>query len=138
MSIERKQLRPYLASKSSDQTSVPALLGTWQNEIGSTMTVTSFDGTNFSGSYTSAVSEGSGPATGTLSGTLAGNAIAFTVNWLPIFPSVTGWNGLLLTASDELVIYSLWNGEYGRGYDGFLEVDRGRRGHVLPGSAVEE
>ena len=80
MSIERKELKPYSASKTSTLAVIPAITGVWQNELGSTMTITSFDGENFSGTYTSAVSEGQGPVTGTLAGTLAGDAVAFTVS----------------------------------------------------------
>jgi len=109
MSIERKALKPYSASKTLTLAVIPAITGVWQNELGSTMTIMSFDGENFSGTYTSAVSEGEGPVTGTLAGTLAGDAVAFTVNWSPTFSSATSWNGLVLTSGGELVIYSLWH-----------------------------
>lgn len=106
MSIDRKALKSYSASGKS---AAPGLLGVWQNELGSTMTITSFDGTTFGGTYSSAVSEGVGPVSGTLAGTLSGDAVGFTVNWAPTFSSVTSWNGLLLTDGDTLVIYSLWH-----------------------------
>jgi hypothetical protein len=109
MTINRKQLRAYSATKPSGKASVPAISGTWQNELGSTMIITSFDGKNFSGSYTSAVSGGSGPVTGTLTGTLSGDAIGFTVNWSPTYSSVTSWNGLVLTWGEGLAIYALWH-----------------------------
>jgi len=105
MSIDRRALRPYSASK---RTGAPGLQGVWQNELGSTMTIARFDGTAFGGEYASSVSSEGKPVTGTLAGTLAGDALGFTVNWSPSFSSVTSWNGLLLTDGDTLVIYSLW------------------------------
>jgi hypothetical protein len=106
MTTNKKALRPYSTLKTA---SAPALEGVWQNELGSTMTITGFDGRTFGGSYTSAVSSGHSPVTGTLTGTLAGDAIAFMVNWSPAFSSVTSWNGLLLADDDSLSIYSLWH-----------------------------
>ncbi len=106
MSIDRKKLKPYSVS---GKPAVPGLQGVWQNELGSTMTITSFDGTIFGGTYSSAVSSGKGPVSGTLAGTLSGDAIGFTVNWAPTYSSVTSWSGLLLTDGDTLVIYSLWH-----------------------------
>ena len=73
------------------------------------MTITSFDGTTFGGTYSSAVSDGQGSVSGTLAGTLSGDAVGFTVNWAPTFSSVTSWSGLLLGDGDTLVIYSLWH-----------------------------
>lgn len=106
MSINRKLLKPYsVLGKGAG----PGLLGAWENELGSTMNITSFNGTAFAGTYSSAVSSGAGPVTGTLAGTLAGDAIGFTVNWSPAFSSVTSWNGLVLTDAGSLVIYTLWN-----------------------------
>ena len=105
MSIDRRALRAYSASGKS---AVPGLQGVWQNELGSTMTITSFDGKTFGGTYASSVSSEGGPVAGILAGTLAGDALGFTVNWSPTFSSVTSWNGLLLTDGDTLVIYSLW------------------------------
>jgi hypothetical protein len=106
MSIDRKTLKPFSIS---GKAATPGLQGIWQNELGSTMTITSFDGTSFSGTYSSAVSSGSGSVNGTLAGTLSGDAVGFTVNWMPTFSSVTSWNGLLLTDGNALVIYSLWH-----------------------------
>jgi hypothetical protein len=106
MSINRKALKPYSVSGKS---AVLGLQGVWQNELGSTMTITSFDGTTFGGTYSSAVSDGQGPVSGTLAGTLSGDAVGFTVNWAPTFSSVTSWSGLLLADGDTLVIYSLWH-----------------------------
>jgi len=76
MSIDRRALRAYSASGES----APSLQGVWQNELGSTMTITSFDGTTFGGTYASSVSSEGGPVTGTLTGTFAGDAVGFTVN----------------------------------------------------------
>jgi Avidin family len=67
MSIDRKALKPYSVS---GKRVVPGLQGVWQNELGSTMTITSFDGTTFGGTYSSAVGDGQGPVSGTLAGTL--------------------------------------------------------------------
>jgi len=105
MAIDRKALKPYSASAAS----APNLLGSWRNELGSTMTITSFDGTTFGGTYTSAVSSGGSSVSGSLAGTLAGDAVGFVVNWKPAFSSVTSWSGLLLTAGDALIIYTLWH-----------------------------
>jgi avidin family protein len=106
MAINRKALKPYSASGKSTG---PNLQGVWQNELGSTMTITSFDGTTFSGTYASAVSSGGGSVSGTLAGTLAGDAVGFIVNWKPAFSSVTSWSGIVLTSGDALAIYSLWH-----------------------------
>jgi hypothetical protein len=108
MQIDRKQLKPYSSVKPKNQP-FPSILGVWQNELGSTMTVASVNGQNFTGTYASAVSEGQQPVTGTLSGTLAGDAIGFSVNWSPTYNSVTSWSGLVLTNGEELFLYSLWN-----------------------------
>ena len=81
-----KDLQPY--SKTGTTGQFP-LEGFWRNELGSTMEVERFDGTNFTGTYTSAVSAGGTAAKGTLSGTVADDAIAFCVNWKQAFESVT-------------------------------------------------
>lgn len=106
MAINRKALKPYALKGSA---AAPSLLGVWENELGSTMTITSFDGTTFTGTYTSPVSSGPSPATGKLAGTLSGIALGFTVNWGPNFSSVTSWSGLLLTDGNSLVMYTLWH-----------------------------
>jgi hypothetical protein len=106
VSIDRKALKPYSAIGKSV---APDLKGTWQNELGSIMTITSFDGKTFSGTYASAVSSGGESVTGTLAGTLAGDAIGFTVNWGAALGSVTSWSGLLFSGGEpQLFIYSLW------------------------------
>jgi hypothetical protein len=84
--------------------------GTWQNELGSTMTITSFSGGQFSGTYSSPVSGGGGQVEGPLTGSLAGDAIAFVVNWGNL-NSVTAWSGLVGTANEgeQNMIYALWH-----------------------------
>jgi hypothetical protein len=109
MSIDRKLLQPYSFSRKSNQAESVSLLGTWQNELGSVMTIEKVDGATFSGTYASSVSGGQGSVNGTLAGMVSGDAIAFTVNWAPTFSSVTGWNGLLLSDGSSVFIYSLWN-----------------------------
>jgi hypothetical protein len=106
MAVNWKSLKPY-AIKGGP--AAPSLVGVWQNELGSTMTIATFDGTTFTGTYTSAVSSKLSPATGTLSGTLSGIGLGFTVNWASPFSSVTAWSGLLLTDGNSLVIYTLWH-----------------------------
>ncbi len=107
MAIDKKTLKLFSQDTSSgDQF---AITGTWMNELGSTMTIQSTSGNEFSGSYTSQVSSGGGSVTGALSGTMSGDSIAFTVNWAP-YESVTGWTGLLLgDGQGGGVIYALWN-----------------------------
>jgi hypothetical protein len=109
MTLNRKAFKPYSLKGSKEGSPSPSLLGVWQNELGSTMQITSFDGTTFTGTYTSAVSSNSTPATGQLAGTLSGSALGFTVNWASPFSSVTSWNGLLLTDLNSLVIFTLWH-----------------------------
>jgi hypothetical protein len=73
------------------------------------MEIMNFDGTTFTGTYTSAVSSESNPATGKLAGTLSGSALGFTVNWDTPFSSITSWSGLLLTDGNALAIFALWH-----------------------------
>lgn len=101
-----KDLRPYSQANTGKQFSPE---GVWENELGSTIKVESFDGTNFSGTYRSAVSAEGESADGSLSGTLAGDAIAFVVNWKAEFASVTAWTGVVLSGSDSPAIYALWH-----------------------------
>jgi hypothetical protein len=105
MPIHRKSLKPFSASSNP---AAPSLLGLWENELGSTLDITNFNGTVFSGTYTSSVSSGQNPVSGPVEGTLAGDAVGFTVNWLPTYSSVTSWNGLLLTDGSSLALYTLW------------------------------
>lgn len=101
-----KDLQPY--SKTGATGQFP-LEGFWRNELGSTMEVKRFDGTTFTGTYTSAVSADGTAAKGTVSGTVAGDAIAFCVNWKQAFESVTAWSGLLLSDGKVPTIYTLWH-----------------------------
>ncbi|MFT0174319.1 avidin/streptavidin family protein [Paraburkholderia mimosarum] len=87
----------------------PELVGKWENELGSVMTIDQFDGVNFSGTYQSAVSSDGQYATGPISGTVAEDAIAFTVDWDIAYASVTSWSGLLLHNGDQACMYTLWN-----------------------------
>ena len=102
----KKDLKPFSAANN-----VPNLLGTWTNELQSTMTITSVTGGNFVGTYASAVSTPGGSVTGTLSGAFSGNAISFVVNWGPALASTSAWSGLILTdgSPDLLYLYTLWN-----------------------------
>lgn len=59
---------------------VPDFSGKWINELNSYMEL-DVDGSEISGTYTSAVSGGGGPVTGDLSGYVNGNLISFVVNW---------------------------------------------------------
>ncbi len=104
--VSRKDLQPYSVSAKGAAFSP---VGTWENELGSVMVIEQFDGTNFSGTYKSAVSASGSSARGTLSGTLAGDAIAFVVNWKEEFASVTAWSGLVLSDGDTPAIYALWH-----------------------------
>jgi hypothetical protein len=104
--VSRKDLRPYAESAEGKEFSP---VGVWKNELGSTMEIEHFDGTNFTGIYTSAVSANGQSAKGVLSGTVAGDAIAFLVNWKEEFASVTAWSGLVLGNGDTPAIYALWH-----------------------------
>jgi hypothetical protein len=104
--LSRKDLLPYAESADGK---VFSPVGAWNNELGSTMTVDQFDGTNFSGTYSSAVSADGTSAKGTLWGTIAGGSIAFLVNWKAEFPSVTAWSGLVLSDGKTTAIHTLWH-----------------------------
>lgn len=109
MMIDRKTLRRWSAATRGAGTAPPGLVGKWENELGSIMTIEQFDGTNFSGTYQSAVSSDGKSLTGPLLGTIAGDALAFTVNWGTTYSSVTSWNGLLLGDGSQTYMYTLWN-----------------------------
>ncbi|MFL6856495.1 MAG: avidin/streptavidin family protein [Allosphingosinicella sp.] len=105
VAIPRSQLKPLSAAPGADQFNP---IGTWTNELGSTMVITSFDGTGFAGTYSSAVSGSSQPVEGVLTGTISQGGIAFTVNWGG--GSVTAWSGLLMVFNtDQFIIYALWH-----------------------------
>ncbi len=108
MAIDRKNLK-LLSASLTEPLSADMLVGSWQNELGSVMAIETFDGRNFTGTYKTAVSAGGGSVTGVLAGTVAGDAIAFTVNWSGAFSSVTAWSGLLLGTADSPVVYTLWH-----------------------------
>jgi hypothetical protein len=86
---------------------VPNFSGKWKNELGSTVTIgqntiyvpvpnplqpLGFELQTLAGTYHSTVSLDGGPAWGPLSGFVAGNFIAFTVNWAGL-DSLTAWEG---------------------------------------------
>ncbi|HXP69796.1 MAG TPA: avidin/streptavidin family protein [Candidatus Dormibacteraeota bacterium] len=106
MTLDRKTFKPYSLKGGA---AAPKLIGIWKNELGSTMEITSFDGTTFAGTYTSAVSSNSTSAKGKLAGTLSGTALGFTATWTTPFSSVTSWSGLLLTDGNLLAIFTLWH-----------------------------
>jgi hypothetical protein len=70
----------------------PSFAGTWINELGSTATITQNPDNSLTGTYYSPVSIDGGPATGSLSGFVAGDFISFTVNWTDL-NSLTTWAG---------------------------------------------
>lgn len=85
------------------------LVGTWINELQSTMKIDQFADGKFSGIYSSKVSENERPVEGFLSGVVAGDTIGFVVSWKPTFDSVTSWSGkLLATDQGAPYIYTLW------------------------------
>lgn len=104
--VSRKDLRPYSQIQGSKVFSPE---GRWQNELRSTMVIDQFDGTNFPGTYTSAVSTDGQAIEAAVRGTLVGDAIAFLVNWKDNFSSVTAWTGLILGHADVQVIHTLWH-----------------------------
>jgi hypothetical protein len=88
----------------------PTLLGTWNNELGSVMNITTSDGTVFSGDYKSKDASNNW-VSGSLQGTIAGDTIAFTVNWPSPDNSVTAWAGKLsadTSNSNKIYINTLW------------------------------
>ena len=106
MALDRKALRP-LSSTHPDLAFTPE--GMWMNELGSSMSIEHFDGASFSGIYESAVSENGSSVRGELTGTLAGDAIAFLVNWRSQYSSVTAWSGLVMSSGEVQAIYTLWH-----------------------------
>ncbi|MEX3992847.1 avidin/streptavidin family protein [Paraburkholderia sp. EG286A] len=109
MLIDRRALRPLSRIAQGEKAATPELVGKWENELGSVVTIDQFDGTNFSGTYETAVGNDGLAATAPLFGTVAGDAIAFTVNWGPTYVSVRGWSGLLLADGNQACMYTLWN-----------------------------
>ena len=79
--------------------------GTWQNELGSTMTI-AVSGTQVTGTYDSAVSGGGGPAKGDLAGYVNGSLISFVVEWQ--VAAITAWVGHLVVENGNAAIETLW------------------------------
>jgi len=102
----KTELKPY-----STTGGMPDLKGTWSNELGSSMEITTATGRNFSGIYTSLVSmPGGPPVTGAMAGVYAGDTISFVVNWGPVFHSTSAWTGLILAdEAQRLHLHTLWN-----------------------------
>ena len=101
----KADLKPYSSVGKS-----PDLKGKWTNELGATMEIQSSGGGKFAGQYTSAVSAGGNPVSGSLSGVYGGDAISFVVTWQPTYNSTTSWSGLILADdSDRLHLYTLWH-----------------------------
>jgi hypothetical protein len=86
----------------------PSMMGTWTNELGSTMTVTSVSGATFSGTYQSDDGNG-GQIVGALNGVASGETLAWTVSWQPTVDSTTAWTGkFLVDSNNDVYIYTLW------------------------------
>ena len=86
---------------------VPAnFAGQWRNQYASTMML-SVSGNTISGDYTSAVSGGGGPITGSLRGFVAGDLISFTVLWPN--GSMTAWVGQIINDATDPRIKTLWH-----------------------------
>jgi hypothetical protein len=86
----------------------PSMMGTWTNELGSTMTVTRVNGTTFSGTYQSDDGQG-GQIIGSLNGVASGETLAFTVSWQSTVDSTTAWTGKFLSdGNGGIYIYALW------------------------------
>lgn len=86
----------------------PSMMGTWTNELGSTMTVTTVNGATFSGTYQSDDGNG-GQIVGALNGVVSGETLAWTVSWQPTVDSTTAWTGKFLTDDGGgIYIYALW------------------------------
>ncbi|KQT62072.1 MULTISPECIES: avidin/streptavidin family protein [unclassified Aureimonas] len=80
--------------------------GNWTNELGSKMLLVQ-TGQALSGSYESAVSSGGTTATGTLTGYVDGDLIAFIVHW-DQFQAITSWVGQLAPNAPTDTIKTLW------------------------------
>lgn len=80
--------------------------GTWVNELGSEASLIQANDT-LSGSYESAVSGSGTKASGTLTGYVDGDLIAFTVHWRD-FQAITSWVGQLIPNTHAQTIKTLW------------------------------
>jgi hypothetical protein len=87
----------------------PNIVGVWQNELTSVMTIHAQDGSYFSGSYDSPDGKG-GRVQGTIQGILSGETLGWTVSWQPAVDSTTTWTGKFLVdrLTNQVVIYTLW------------------------------
>jgi hypothetical protein len=80
--------------------------GTWENELGSGMTLTQTNDL-LSGTYESAVSGGGGTTTGDLQGYVDGDLISVIVHWRA-FQAITAWVGQLVPNAQPDQILMLW------------------------------
>ncbi|MDR3474384.1 MAG: avidin/streptavidin family protein [Devosia sp.] len=85
----------------------PNMLGVWNNELGSIMTINAVNGSTFSGTYDSDDGHG-GRIVGDLTGIVAGETIGWSVSWQPGADSTTSWAGKFLTSGGKIYIYTLW------------------------------
>ncbi len=99
-----------LAKKTAKPASAPPnFAGLWQNEYQSTASFV-INGSNVSGTYTSAVSGGGGTVSGPIVGWVSGDTIAFSVLWPTADPSITSWVGQVITGpTGELILETLWH-----------------------------
>jgi Avidin family len=104
--VSRKDLRTCVESANGKEFTPISLSN---NELGSTMEVEHFDGINFTGTYTSLVSANGQSAKGALFGSIAGDAIAFLVNWKDEFTSLTAWFGLVPGDENRPATYAFWH-----------------------------
>ncbi|NER48304.1 MAG: hypothetical protein F6J92_16700 [Symploca sp. SIO1A3] len=94
------------------QGGVSPLVGTWENELGSTMTINSVTDGEVRGNYTTAVSS-SGCAQGEfpLVGRASTPSLGFVVSWKndkADCQSVTAWSGKLQGFGDKAKIVTTW------------------------------
>jgi Avidin family len=79
--------------------------GIWYNELGSQADFV-IQGSDISGTYTSAVSGSGSPISGIVTGFINGDLIAFSVLWPTA--AITSWVGQLNDNSGNEVIQTLW------------------------------
>jgi hypothetical protein len=107
MPRSKQELKPISASKQDELD----LEGTWVNQLGSKMEIDSVKVGLIKGRYWSEVSKGQNLLCGVLSGTVAGDNISFTVNWLTE-NAVTSWSGKLLVSIVGNKILTRWEHLY--------------------------
>jgi hypothetical protein len=92
------------------------LLGTWHNELGSTLVITEVQGDTIVGTYETAVS-GSGcakgifPVIGRTDVDAGGTTLGFTITWRndkSSCNSTTSWAGQYQVIDDQEVLIALW------------------------------